>query len=145
MTLEDPADAALIVLLTDQLAKLPDSPLRLPFPTDPTAKQLARAIMLGPKSTLADHLNNSAASRRTLERLFKSQTRMSLGQWRRRACILSAVSLLAEGEPVTSVALNVGYASSSSFIAAFHSELGASPREFMRLTTGTIRDKPSVS
>jgi len=57
---------------------------------------------------------------------------MSPGQWRRRARILAAVAMLAEGESVTRVAVTVGYASPSSFVAAFRSELGSSPREFMR-------------
>lgn len=134
MNLDEPANAALITLLADQLAGLPDAPLQLPFPTDPTARTLATAIMSQPSVGLADQLRTVAASRRTLERRFKSETRMSLGQWRRRACILSAVAMLADGDSVTSVALRVGYASPSSFIAAFRAELDAPPREFLRHT-----------
>jgi AraC-like DNA-binding protein len=132
MNADEPANAALITLLADQLARLPETPLQLPFPTDPTAKALASAIMSQPSVSLIDQLRAAAASRRTVERLFKSQTGMSLGQWRRRSCILSAVAMLSDGESVTSVALRVGYSSSSSFIAAFRAELDAPPRAFMR-------------
>lgn len=132
MNLDEPASAALITLLADQLAGLPDTPLQLPFPTDPTARALATAIMSEPSLSLNDQLRTAAASRRTLERWFKSQTRMSLGQWRRRACILSAVAMLADGASVSSVAFRVGYASPSSFIAAFRAEFDSPPREFMR-------------
>ena len=132
MNLDEPADTALITLLANQLSRLPDAPLQLPLPTDPTAMAVAAAIMAQPAVSLHDQLRTAAASRRTLERRFKTETRMSLGQWRRRACILSAVAMLADGDNVTSVALRVGYASPSSFIAAFRAELDSAPREFMR-------------
>lgn len=132
MELEQPANAAVVTLLGDQLAGLPDTPLQLPLPTEPTARDLATAIMANPHQRLDDHLQTAAASRRTLERVFKTETGMSLGQWRRRACILAAVAMLAEGDTVTSVAFRVGYASASSFIAAFRAELDVSPRVFMR-------------
>jgi len=61
------------------------------------------------------------------------------GQWRRRACILSAVAMLADGDNFTSVALRVGYASPSSFIAAFRAELDSAPRDFMRTAPASTR------
>ncbi|MEZ5349478.1 MAG: helix-turn-helix transcriptional regulator [Microthrixaceae bacterium] len=132
MTLDQPADGALIVLLAEQLAHHPDAPLQLPFPVDPIARTLASAVMSEPASSLADQLRRAAASRRTLERRFKAETGSSLGQWRRRARVLSALAMLADGDSVTSVANRIGYASPSSFIAAFRAELGSSPRDFMR-------------
>jgi len=139
MNLDEPAHAAVITLLADQLSRLPDTPLQLPLPVDPTAMTVATAIMAQPAASLKEQLRTAAASRRTLERRFTTETRMSLGQWRRRACILAAVAMLADGDSVTSVALRVGYASPSSFIAAFRAELDSAPREFMRTTSTTIR------
>lgn len=132
MNLDEPAHRAVITLLADQILRLPDAPLQLPLPTDSTARTVATAIMAQPATGLDDHIRAAAASRRTLERRFTSETRMSLGQWRRRARILSAVALLADGGSVTAVALQVGYSSPSSFIAAFRAELDAAPRAFMR-------------
>jgi len=40
--------------------------------------------------------------------------------------------LLARGEPVTSTALEVGYESTSAFIAAFSSALGTTPGRYYR-------------
>lgn len=131
MHLDTEANVALMTLLGHQLAALPDAPLQLPYPTEPVARGLAAAIISDPSLSLDEHLQTAAASRRTLERAFKAQTRMSLGQWRRRACVLSAVAMLADGGTVSSVAHRVGYASASSFIAAFRSEFGSPPREFM--------------
>jgi len=139
MTLDEPAHAAVITLLADQLSRLADTPLQLPLPIDPIATTVATAIMAQPAVGLDEHLRTAAASRRTLERRFATETQMSLGRWRRRACILAAVAMLADGDSVTSVALRVGYASPSSFIAAFRAELDSSPREFMRTTSTTIR------
>ena len=139
MKLDEPVNTALITLLADQLARLPDARLQLPLPTDPTALAVASAIMAQPADSLHDQLRTAPASRRTLERRFKTETRMTLGQWRRRACILSAVAMLADGDNVTSVALRVGYASPSSFIAAFRAELDSAPREFMRTAPASTR------
>ncbi len=132
--LEESTEAALVTVLTAQLASLTDAPLQLPLPTDPTAKSLAAAIIAAPAVSLDEQLRLAAGGRRTLERSFKAQTRMSLGHWRRRACVLAAVAMLAEGESVSSVALRVGYSSPSSFIVAFRAEFGSPPKEFMRLT-----------
>lgn len=132
MNLDTPANEATITLLADQIANEPDTELHLPLPADPAAKEIAAAIMSDPAVDLNDRLRAANANRRTLERRFKSETRMSLGQWRRRARVLAAVTMLAQGENVTRVAVTVGYASPSSFVAAFRSELGSPPREFMR-------------
>jgi AraC-like DNA-binding protein len=55
--------------------------------------------------------------------------------------------LLAEGQSVTAAGTAVGYATPSSFVAAFRSELHAAPREFMlmRRTEGATPtgDSPS--
>lgn len=132
MRLDTPANEATITLLSERLAHEPDAQLQLPLPIDPVAKEVAAAIMSEPALGLNDHVHAANVNRRTLERRFKSETRMSLGQWRRRARILTAVAMLAQGESVTRVAVTIGYASPSSFVSAFRAELGSSPREFMR-------------
>lgn len=142
--LGEPADAALVTLIASRLSRLPDAPLQLPLPTEPTARALAEAILAEPATSLDRHLREVPASRRTLERRFVDETRLSLGRWRRRACVLTAVAMLAEGAAVTSVALLVGYASPSSFIAAFRAELGVAPRTFMRTVPGAVRDRPLI-
>lgn len=132
MTLEAPAQAAAITLLADRLADEPAAPLHLPLPTDPAAKEVAASIMSDPALDLETNLETANANRRTIERHFRSQTGMSLGQWRRRARILAGVNMLALGDSVTRAAVTVGYASPSSFVAAFRSELGSPPRAFMQ-------------
>ena len=132
MNLEVPADHATITLLADRLASTVNVPLHLPLPVDPVARAVASSIMADPAVVLDDLQRAVGASRRTIERRFKSETRMSLGQWRRRARVLAAVALLSQGDSVTRVAVTVGYSSPSSFVAAFRSELGSAPRQFMQ-------------
>jgi AraC-like DNA-binding protein len=57
---------------------------------------------------------------------------MSVGRWRQQARLLHAMRLLARGEPVTSIALEVGYESPSAFIATFKSVLGTTPGSYFR-------------
>lgn len=132
LNIEAPASAALMTLLADRLANEPEAPLHLALPVDPVAREVATSIMSDPAVDLEDRLREANASRRTIERRFKSETHMSLGQWRRRSRILAAVAMLAKGDSVTSVAVTVGYASPSAFVAAFRAELGSPPREFMQ-------------
>lgn len=63
--------------------------------------------------------------------MFREQTGMSFGVWRQQACLLAALTRLGRGEPVTQVALDLGYASPSAFTAAFRRVLGAPPSRYL--------------
>ncbi len=128
----DAVEVALLTVLADQLAHEPDAPLDLPLPQDPMAIAFATRVLEDPRSTVDDHTRALGVGRRTLERRFKDETRSSLGQWHRRARLHRAVALLSTGDTVTDVAFGVGYASPSSFIAAFRAEFGVSPGAFIR-------------
>ena len=70
--------------------------------------------------------------RRTLTRLFRKETGMSFVEWRQHIRLLEALTRLASGEPVTNVALDLGYESPSAFTAMFRRALGESPRNYLR-------------
>lgn len=55
---------------------------------------------------------------------------MSFAEWRQQVCLLAAIERLAEGQAVTRVALDLGYASPSTFSAAFRRVLGESPSRY---------------
>lgn len=124
--------SALFGLLLEELANQPTAELQLPIPADPRALDLADSILADPAQTLVEATRGVGASRRTLERLFASQIGMSLARWQRRARMLAAVELMSTGQTVTASASAVGYATPSSFVAAFVSELGQTPRAFMQ-------------
>jgi AraC-like DNA-binding protein len=55
---------------------------------------------------------------------------MTFRQWQRQARLLAALVKLAQREPVTTIALDLGYDSPSAFIHAFRQALGTTPRRY---------------
>jgi AraC-like DNA-binding protein len=127
-------DARLIGVLVDHLDLLDDVPLQLPMPVDPLAAGVAAAVLREPGSTatLAELARDAGASVRTVERRFRSETTMTVQQWRTRARLLDALRRLADGASVTEAATACGYSSPSSFGASFKAELGTTPRAYLR-------------
>jgi AraC-like DNA-binding protein len=125
------AQGHLIAVLIDQLTTVSDVPLQLPWPRDARAQRAAELLQqggdLGPAAALA---RQSAASVRTLERVFTRETGMSFGEWRRRCRLLQAMRLLVGGRSVTDVALESGYASTSAFVSAFKALFGVTPGQY---------------
>jgi AraC-like DNA-binding protein len=128
-----PAHKRIIGVLIDQLRELPGVPIQLPLPRDLRAARLAALIRARPddSSSLTKLARRVGASRRTIERRFTAETHMTVGVWRRRARLLHAVRRLAEGEPVTNVALETGYSSVSAFIAVFSKTFGVTPGRYV--------------
>lgn len=106
--------------------------LHLPIPMDSRARKIALKIKADPSIRLSLHswAEKSGASERTLARLFQSETGMSFGKWKQQARLLKALQFLALGKPVTTVALEVGFRSSSAFITMFRSALGCTPTQY---------------
>ena len=125
--LDDPPQARLVGVILDQLSDLPTAPLRLPLPSDPRARSVAEAVRDDPGRVTPVP---GGVSRRTLERLFRAETGLPLGQYRERARLLAALPRLARGEPVARVAAEVGYATPSAFGAMFKRVLGVSPTRY---------------
>ena len=75
-------------------------------------------------------------SRRTFTRVFRRETGLSLAEWRRRAAVLQAIPRLARGEPITTIALDLGYGSPAAFTSMFKRVLGTPPRLFAALASG---------
>lgn len=64
-------------------------------------------------------------------RLFRAQTGVSFAAWRQQVCMLAAITRLSDGQPVTRVAFELGYASSSAFTSAFRRILGETPSRYL--------------
>ena len=69
-------------------------------------------------------------SRRTFTRQFRQATGVSYLQWRQQACLLAGIVRLGNGEPVTRVALDLGYSSPSAFATVFKRVLGEVPSRY---------------
>jgi AraC-like DNA-binding protein len=127
-----PEQHRLIGVIRDELKVLVAVPLQLPTPQDRRAAQFAAIVEADPggKVPIEKMLRKCGASRRTMERLYRLETAMSLGQWLRRQKLLHALRRLAAGDSVNTVALELGYNSASAFIAMFQRELGQTPKRY---------------
>nr|WP_180165825.1 helix-turn-helix transcriptional regulator [Stenotrophomonas sp. SbOxS2]NYT98562.1 helix-turn-helix transcriptional regulator [Stenotrophomonas sp. SbOxS2] len=129
---EDGRAGKLMQLLVAEIASMPTLSLHAPLPADARIARVCRVLFDTP--SLAVRLDDVAAeagmSRRTFTRLFRTDTGVSFAEWRQQVCLLAAIERLGQGQPVTHVALDLGYASPSAFSAAFRRVLGSSPSRY---------------
>jgi len=79
---------------------------------------------------LDEWAKSAGMSRRTFMRAFSTEMQMPFGRWRQQARLFAALERLAQHQPVTDVAISVGYDSVSAFIAMFRATLGTTPRQY---------------
>jgi len=125
-------DGLLMRLLMTEMRQLAPCALDLPLPESPELMQLCEHILSdlsawGPGNRDAGGL---AVSSRTLYRRFLRETGITFARWQSQARLLESIRRLAEGVSVTTVALDLGYASPSAFSTMFRRALGLSPRAF---------------
>ncbi|MEM7172756.1 MAG: helix-turn-helix transcriptional regulator [Pseudomonadota bacterium] len=125
-------DSSLHDLLRHELLAATDVPLSIIMPRDRRIRRIAQAALDDPGTigSVEGWLADAPASRKTIERLFAAETGMPPLRWLRHARVLHAISRLAAGEKVSSVAFDMGYASSSAFSYMFRQTLGRSPSDF---------------
>ncbi|MGB0683168.1 MAG: AraC family transcriptional regulator [Magnetovibrionaceae bacterium] len=119
-------------VMADQIKGAPTASLHLPLSNERRLKPILDALVASPgdRRTLADWASASAASERTLARLFTRETGLNFREWRTRARLLSALDQLGRGNSVAEVAYDLGYDSPSAFIARFREELGKTPKRY---------------
>ena len=122
-------------VILDQIGTQPVASLALPMPTDPRLLRVTQPLITNPADSrdLGDWANEVGASKRTLGRLFTAQTGMSFREWRQQRRLLRALELLAAGDNVTSIALDLGYENPSAFIAMFRRCLGTTPKRYLNI------------
>jgi len=130
----------IVELLVDQLKGVESVPLQLPHPVDSRAKRVVEVLFANPgdQRTLKELCKDCGASKRTVQRLFLEETKMTFAKWRQQLRLLHGLQLLASGEKVTAAALEAGYSSTSAFISMFRKQLGTSPTRY--LESGIERD-----
>jgi len=127
-------DGALAALLLHEIERAAVLPLHIPLPRDRRLAPLCRAFIAAPDALMppqacADRLH---VSLRTFSRVFRQHTGMSYLAWRQRACVVLALARLAEGDPVTAIALDFGYQSPAAFSTMFRRVLGHPPTAYLR-------------
>lgn len=126
------AQGHLIDLLLDQLDVMETEPLQLLYPSDDRGARVARSLSDNPGDARPLHVvcASAGASKRTIERIFREETHMTLGRWRQQLRLLRSLHLLAAGEKISRVAADLGYSTTSAFISMFRKALGTTPRQY---------------
>lgn len=124
----------LMQVILDQISAQPVASLALPMPTDRRLLQIARALIAKPGDArgLDAWARDVGASKRTLNRRFREETAMSFQGWRQQCRLLRGLEMLANGDSVTRVALELGYEHTSAFIAMFRRCLGTTPLRYLQ-------------
>lgn len=125
-------DGQVMALLVSEIERAPMIPLAVPFPVHPALAARCHAFLERPwAGETIDHWADALAmNRRRFTRLFRRETGMSFAQWRQQACLSAALPRLAAGDPVTAIALDLGYDSPANFTAMFKRVLGVPPSRY---------------
>ncbi|NJN35806.1 MAG: AraC family transcriptional regulator [Nitrospiraceae bacterium] len=130
-------------LLKQEFLAARDVPMSVTMPQDQRVQNIAMRALDDPAAfpSVNNWLAGAAASRKTVERLFLRETGMPPLRWLRHVRVLHAISRLADGEKIASVALDMGYESASAFSFMFRQVLGVSPSHFACTPKPTRRAK----
>jgi len=103
------------------------------MPGEPRLRRICEAIIADPSDnrTIDDWACDVGMSRRTLTRRFREETGFSFSTWRRRARLQEAITRLEQGQPITTIAFDIGYESPGSFSTIFRQTFGTTPSRFL--------------
>lgn len=126
-------DGMVMALLLTELERAPVIPLAVPFPLTPALAARCHAFLAEPTphDTIDGWSDALGLGRRAFTRLFRRETGMSFAEWRQQACVLVALPRLAAGDPVTTIALDLGYESPAAFATMFKRLLGVAPSRYL--------------
>lgn len=125
-------DGLVVRLLMAEIDDAPLIPLAVPFPSDPALAGRCHAFLERPNAaaTIDEWADAMGINRRSFTRFFRRETGMSFSEWRQQACLSAALPKLAAGEPVTSIAYDLGYDGPGNFSTMFKRMLGVSPSRY---------------
>lgn len=128
--------ARLMDVLIDQLVAMPTAPLTLPDGRDARVRAVMRALRSNPadERPLSHWAAVAGMSERTLARRFLADTGISFRAWRQQLRLVVALERLAAGDPVTTVSIDLGYRTPSSFSTMFRKALGVPPSTYFDAT-----------
>lgn len=120
-------------LIVREIERAPVLPLDIPFPSDTRLARRCRAYLErpSPHDSIDDWCRDLAMSRRTFTRRFRAETGVSFTHWCRQAAIFAALPRLAAGEPITTLAFDLGYESASAFATMFKRLVGMPPSRYL--------------
>jgi len=128
----DEAQTRIADVIIDELAAAKEESLGLPSPEDPRLVRITDALAsdLSDNRRLEEWAAWAGVAPRTLSRRFVAETGLTFAQWRQQARLLRALELVADGLPVTTIALELGYDNVSAFIDMFRRVMGTTPGRY---------------
>lgn len=135
-------DNRLSGVLLDQLRLAPRHESYLPSSDDALLSPVLSALQDAPgdRRSLAEWARTVNTTERTLSRRCQASLGLSFHEWRQRLKLVTALTLLEAGQSVKAVAHQLGYGSTSAFIAMFRQLTGKSPARLL----AAARNHPAV-
>lgn len=132
-------DERLLRVLVDQLASAQCVGRYLPMSDDPLLAPVLAMLEADPADNrpVAQLAQAAHTTERTLMRRCRRELGMTLADWRQRLRVVRAMALLEAGRTVEAVALDLGYASASAFIAMFRRLTHETPDEYRKRAGST--------
>lgn len=129
---EDGDEGLLMRLLMAEIRRLKPCALDLPLPESPDLLRLCERVLadFSAHRCCDSDAREMRVSPRTLYRRFLRETGVTFARWKQQARLLESIRRLAQGAPVTAVAIDLGYESPGAFSTMFRRALGVPPRAF---------------
>jgi AraC-like DNA-binding protein/quercetin dioxygenase-like cupin family protein len=128
---DDAVVASVVALIVRLLPVMPtcDASVWVPRIDDPLLQPIAAAFDRDPADATGaeEWARRLGLSTRHLARLFKQDTGLTFSTWRALNHVRHSLELLVAGLPVTRVAMDLGYSSTSAFIEMFKRHTGRTP------------------
>ena len=134
-------------VILDEIAASEVESLSLARPRDARLVRITDALAtnLADNRRLEEWADWAGISTRTMSRRFVAETGLTFAQWRQQARLLRALERIADGVPVTTIALDLGYDNVSAFIDMFRRALGTTPGRYMDVARSAVGTMGSQS
>ncbi|OJH37930.1 hypothetical protein BON30_27620 [Cystobacter ferrugineus] len=121
----DPERPALLTaVLVDELVE--------PVPVNARLRRVTELVTLHPATSVAALSRAVGMSERTFRRWFRADVGTSFTRWHQQRIVDRAIEQLDRGDSVKCVAADLGYTSTSAFIAMFKRVMNVSPQRYLR-------------
>jgi AraC-like DNA-binding protein len=114
----------LTAVLVDELAE--------PVPANARLGRVTELVTLHPATSVAALAREVGMSERTFRRWFRADVGTSFLRWHQQRVVDRAIERLDRGDSVKCVAADLGYTSTSAFIAMFKRIMNVSPQRYLR-------------
>ena len=120
------------LLFADEVRLEPAPQLFLPPLVTRRLQAIEAALARDPTDgrTIAQWASALGTTSRSLARAFEREAKMGFTAYRRQARLHAAIRKLADGEGVTSIAIDLGFGSASNFIKLFRESTGMTPKRY---------------